>query len=241
MPAETDRRTRKRLARRRELLDIAADLWDEGGPEAVTLAAIGERADLTAPSLYTYFPSKSAIVAALQREALEVLAQVAREAVASWRPAANTPAETVALARLVAFSDLTMAAPVSHPREFGLQQRLMGSPGLEDPEDAAGVIPAAFGALAVPARLIDEAVEVGAIDPVDSGDGPGRSDSSIVRAVRWLAALHGVLATDALPVGVPVDGHTLGRLLSGDLLRGWGAQPDRLAGATALADHWSTR
>ena len=108
-------------------------------------------------------------------------------------------------------------------------------------EQARDAVAAAFGALAVPARLIDEAVEVGAIDPVDSGDGPGRSDSSIVRAVRWLAALHGVLATDALPVGVPVDGHTLGRLLSGDLLRGWGAQPDRLAGATALADHWSTR
>ena len=39
MALETDRRTRKRLARRRELLDIAADLWDEGGPEALTLAA----------------------------------------------------------------------------------------------------------------------------------------------------------------------------------------------------------
>lgn len=63
----------------------------------------------------------------------------------------------------------------------------------------------------------------------------------MVRAVRWLAALNGVLATDSLPVGVPADGHTMGRLLSGDLLRGWGANPERLTEAVALADDWKIR
>ncbi|MEZ5382707.1 MAG: helix-turn-helix domain-containing protein [Microthrixaceae bacterium] len=235
---ETDRRTRKRVARRRELLDIAADLWDEGGPEALTLAAIGRRADLTAPSLYTYFPSKSAIVAALQREALEVLAQVAREAVASWQPPTDTAAQATALARLVAFSDLTMRAPTDHPREFGLQQRLMASPGLEDAGDAAGVLPAAFEALAVPSSLVDEAVVAGALDEPVAGRAKGGDDSSLVRAVRWLAALHGVLLTDSLPVGVPVAGPTLGRLLTADLLRGWGADSGHLDHALELANDW---
>lgn len=241
MATETDRRTRKRIARRRELLDIAADLWDEGGPEALTLAAIGERADLTAPSLYTYFPSKSAIVAALQREALEVLAQVAREAVGSWQAPADAEPQAVALARLVAFSDLTMSGPAKYPREFGLQQRLMANPGLQDLDDAAGVLPAALGALTVPVQLIDQAVRAGALGDVGAGASADSGDSSMVRAVRWLAALNGVLATDSLPVGVPADGHTMGRLLSGDLLRGWGANPERLTEAVALADDWKIR
>lgn len=241
MALETDRRTRKRLARRRELLDIAADLWDEGGPEALTLAAIGERADLTAPSLYTYFPSKSAIVAALQRDALEVLAQAAREAVDAWSASDGSDPHVVALGRLVAFSDLTMRAPTEHPLEFGLQQRLMASPGLEDPNDAAGVLPAAFVALAVPAALIDQAVEARAVDATDPETMLGAADSSTVRAVRWLAALHGALAVDALPVGVPADGHTMGRLLTCDLLRGWGADAERLVDAQALADDWRHR
>lgn len=241
MATETDRRTRKRLARRRELLDIAADLWEEGGPDALTLSAIGERADLTAPSLYTYFPSKSAIVAALQRDALEVLAQAAREAVGAWNAPDGTASDLIALGRLVAFSDLTMRAPVEHPLEFGLQQRLMASPGLEDPDDAAGVLPAAFGALAVPVSLIEAAAEVGSIDAVDPSTASGATDSSMVRAVRWLAALHGALSVDSLPLGVPVDGHTLGRLLTGDLLRGWGADAERLVDAQAMADDWRYR
>ena len=222
------------------MLDIAADLWDEGGADALTLAAIGERADLTAPSLYTYFPSKSAIVAALQRDALEVLAQVAREAVASWHGVDGADPKAVALGRLVAFSDLTMRAPVDHPREFGLQQRLMASPGQQDPDDAAGVLPAAFEVLAVPAGLVESAVDSQVIDAVDATTALGASDSAMVRAVRWLAALHGALAVDVLPVGVPVDGHTMGRLLTGDLLRGWGADHTRLTEAQALADHWSS-
>ncbi len=238
---DTDRRTRKRLARRRELLDIAADLWDEGGPDALTMAAIGERADLTAPSLYTYFPSKSAIVAALQRDALEVLAQAAREAVEAWCAPDGTDPHVVALGRLVAFSDLTMRAPIEHPLEFGLQQRLMASPGLEDPDDAAGVLPAAFGALAVPVALIEAAAEAGSVDAVDPSTALGATDSSMVRAVRWLAALHGALAVDSLPMGVPVDGHTLGRLLTGDLLRGWGADAEHFIEAAELADDWRHR
>ena len=115
-PAEPgDRRTRKRRARRDALLEIAAELVERDGVAGVTMAALADAADYAPASLYTYFASRSALLAALQQRALEALADVAEEALGRWDAdlsARDGVADDVAaLARLWAFSDLFLAAP----------------------------------------------------------------------------------------------------------------------------------
>lgn len=135
---------------------------------------------LTAPSLYTYF-SKSAIVAALQRDALEVLAQAAREAVDAWSASDGSDPHVVALGRLVAF-DLTMRAPTEHLAGVRPSATPDGQPRPGGPTTRPAYSPAAFEALAVPAALIDQAVEARAVDATDPETMLGAADSSTVRA-----------------------------------------------------------
>jgi AcrR family transcriptional regulator len=244
----TDRRTRKRDARRDHLLDLAADLVEAHGVDGVTMAALAEAADYAPASLYTYFASRSALLAALQQRALVVLADVAAQHLAAWdvaladteRPAGTDgtdAAQLAALARLWAFSDLFLAAPHTHAREFRLQQQLLVSVGAEDGEDAAAVVPTAMAVLDVPRRLLDAATVAGALaaheDATDPIDGP--IDGSILRTFAWVVALNGALMADGLTTGLPTTGAALGRELTAGLLVGWGAEPALVRQAAHLA------
>lgn len=59
-----------RANRLRDLLDAGRDLVAEGGPEALTLAALARRVGLSRPSLYEYFRSREELVAAIVSEEL---------------------------------------------------------------------------------------------------------------------------------------------------------------------------
>ena len=61
-------------ATRRALLDAAADLLDSGGPDAVTLRAVGSRAGVTRGAPYGHFPDKDSLLATIAAEALDRLA-----------------------------------------------------------------------------------------------------------------------------------------------------------------------
>lgn len=236
-----DRRTRKRDARRDHLLDLAADLVEQHGVDGVTMAALAEAADYAPASLYTYFSSRSALLAALQQRALVVLAQVAEQHLAAWDGALAgvepTDPHLAALTRLWAFSDLFLAAPETHAREFRLQQQLLVSVGAEDGEDAAAVVPTAMAVLDVPRRLLDAATTSGALvaheDAIDPIDGP--IDGSILRTFAWVVALNGALMADGLTTGLPTTGAALGRELTAGLLVGWGAEPALVRDAADLA------
>ncbi|QYG91426.1 TetR family transcriptional regulator [Iamia sp. SCSIO 61187] len=234
-----DRRTRKRAARRNALLALAADLVEERGPDGLTMAALAEAADHAPSSLYTYFPSRSALLSALQQQALEVLGAVADDALASWDAAlteAGADAAPAALARLLAFSRLFLSAPDHHPREFRLQQRLLVTEGVADAADAATVVPAAMAVLDVPRRLLAAAVDQGALRPhqpvADPLDEP--LDGALVRTFAWVVALNGALLVDGLATGIPTTGARLGEEITDALLRGWGADPATLATARTL-------
>ncbi|MCB0961754.1 MAG: TetR family transcriptional regulator [Acidimicrobiales bacterium] len=238
-----DRRTRKREARRDHLLDLAADLVDEHGVDGLTMAALADAADYAPASLYTYFSSRSALVAALQQRALQVLGGVASDAAEAWDRAAGAAGlepETAALARLCAFSDLFLAAPGRHRREFRLQQQLLVTPDVEEAADAGTVVPAAMDVLGVPMRLLAEAAAVGALRP----DGPVADpigepvDVALVRTLAWVVALNGALMTDGLVTGLPTTGVALGGQLTDALLAGWGADPDRLRTARSASASW---
>ncbi len=242
----SDRRTRKREARRHHLLDLAADLVEAHGIEGLTMVALADAADYAPASLYTYFPSRSALLAALQTRALATLGAVADAAVADWdarlADSEATP-QVAALARLCAFGDLFLAAPVDHPREFRLQQRLLVTDGDQDTDDVAAVVPAAMAVLLVPQQLLAAAASAGALDaPAEVLDPIGHpADGDLVRTIAWVVALNGALLTDGLVMGLPTTGAVLGRELTTALLAGWGAAPDDLVTAHALVRSWAGR
>ena len=84
-PSTVDRRSRKSSARREALLDHADALIDERGLDGLTMTALAEVADYAPASLYTYFPSRSALLASLQQRALGVLGAVAADHAAAGR------------------------------------------------------------------------------------------------------------------------------------------------------------
>lgn len=238
--AEPDRRTRKREARRAGLLDLAADIVERHGIDGLTMAALAEAADYAPASLYTYFPSRSALVSALQRQALEVLGGVADAHLAAVDRAlagAGAAAEPAALGRLLAFAHLFLSTPEHHARELRLQQALLVTPGTTETDDVWSVVPVAMAVLERPRRLLAAAVEVGALAPhapvADPLDQP--LDGALVRTLSWIVALNGALLVDGIGAGLPTTGAQLGEEITDSLLRGWGADPAHLAAARALA------
>ncbi len=241
--APPDRRTRKRAARRDALLDIAADLIDRHGIEGLTMTALAEAADYAPASLYTYFASRSALLASLQQRALTTLARVAVDHVDAWdrelQVLSDQPSPgVIPLARLWAFSDLFLSAPHHHRRDFRLQQQLLVSPGVEDTSDAVAVLPAALAVLEVPRQLLQRAEDLGALEHDEQASNPvgERIDGTVLRTFGWILALNGALLADELSTGMPTTGEALGKELTGALLRGWGARPADVTVARRTAD-----
>lgn len=237
-----DRRSRKRAARRDALLDHASDLVDRDGIDGLTMSALAEAADYAPASLYTYFSSRSSLLAALQQRALVTLAQVASVHVAAWEKSllARSPRPAprrFSLALLFAFSDLFLTAPGHHRREFRLQQQLLVSPGAEETGDAISVLPAALSVLEIPRQLLQRAEATGALENEVSNNSAGVSmDAPMMRTYGWILAMNGALLSDELRTGMPTNGVALGSELTKALLRGWGASPADLAAARHLAD-----
>ena len=228
MIQNTDRRVKARAARRDVFLDATRALIEEHGIEALTIKAVAERVDCAVGTLYTYFPSKSSLLATVQAEAIARLGATYDRAAGLMDAHLATLAldvDTVVLARLVAFGRSTIAVGQVLPEEFRLQQRLLDTSIAYDPADLAVVTPVAFEVLARPERLLREAATLGVIDEGDAFD----------RTVAWVAALNGVLTLALVDLGgdAAFDPGSLADRLHLDLLRGWGAEAGRLATAEA--------
>ena len=63
------------VSRRDEVLDAAARILEDGGPEAVTMRRLAEALGVRAPSLYKHVRGKPEILAALQERALRGIAE----------------------------------------------------------------------------------------------------------------------------------------------------------------------
>ena len=64
-PAPAGLRERKRLARHETIVDAAMTLFQEKGYEQTTMEEIAAEADVSAPTLYRYFPKKTELLIAL--------------------------------------------------------------------------------------------------------------------------------------------------------------------------------
>ena len=214
-----DRRGRSREEKRRRFLDGASRVIDREGLGGLTIKAVAEQLDCAVGTIYTYFSSKTALVAALQEEAVATLLGSYRSARETWDKALEDEAldgDLEVLVHLQAFGAFFCAAAVVFGDEFELQRLLLTErpPGVS-PEELGQTMPVVMRLVEVPRELLDQAV---ATEVLEDGD-------NLERVIRWLASLDGVLLLDNLS---GVDRHLFraqhhGRALTADLLTGWGA------------------
>ncbi|MGH9275717.1 MAG: helix-turn-helix domain-containing protein, partial [Acidimicrobiales bacterium] len=71
--ASSGRRARNRLARHQHYLRTALQIATADGLHALTMQRLADEVDAAVGTVYTYFPSKGALVAEVQREAVDRL------------------------------------------------------------------------------------------------------------------------------------------------------------------------
>ena len=228
--AAAGKRAANRLARHSEYLRTALRIATEDGLEALTMQRLADEVEAAVGTVYTYFPSKGALLAEVQREAIDRL-------LGSYlllRPdvearVADADPTVAATAQLVAFARFWIASLDTFPQEQHLLQQLMGDSRRVVPDDELGrVLPAIVRLFELARERFEVAAEVGALAPGDPMD----------RTITFAAALSGVLGVgklDRWDVDL-LDGRRLGRGLVDDLLRGWGAQDGALAASHAVID-----
>ncbi|MBI2703962.1 MAG: TetR/AcrR family transcriptional regulator [Actinobacteria bacterium] len=214
-----DRRDRAREKKRRKFLDAAGRVIDEVGLHGITIKRVAEEADAAVGSIYTYFPSKAALVAALQAQAVDTLRASLANAQPQWDAYLGSEAlddRLAVLVRLEGFASFLAAASVVFADEFSLQRQLLSDRVDLSSRDETAAALAIVHRMLEPARvLLEAAAELDVIEPHDSEE----------RTVLWVTALNGVLLVDNLS---SLDRHLfraphLARLLTFDLLTGWGA------------------
>lgn len=220
------------MERQREVLTTAWRIVLDEGLPALTLPRLAGDLDLPLDGLTAQFGTESAVVAALQREAIDVLTTSLRLSQAHLGELlADTGVDPAlaALTRVVAATRFWIEAPEPYPEEVDLLRRAYFDSGMHLPEaDALQVVPAALELLELARRLLDDAAGAGALDP----------GSAVQRALAIVSGTSAVLMTANLARWDPgfADATTLARDTVTALLVGWGAARDRLAQADALTD-----
>lgn len=148
------RRERQYAATGQEIKAAARSLMAEHGTAGVSLRAIARAMEMSAPSLYHYFPSYDDLITALISDAFNALADELERV----RGQAAGPATDRLLAVALAYRDWALA----HPIDF---QLIYGNPlpGYVAPREAT--VPAATRSFVVFAGLIAEALAGGAHAP----------------------------------------------------------------------------
>jgi AcrR family transcriptional regulator len=237
MVQEAGRRARNRLERHRSFLEEAKGIVAAEGLEALTMARLAARLDCAVGTAYTYFPSKSALVAEVQRDAIETLTEsyVLFRARFDAHVAATAPtAEVSAIAHLVGFARFWIATLSAYPEEARLLQVLMSDPGTDTivDDDLGRVVPAAMRLLGHARDAFADARATGALSGYDG------ADDDMERTVVLAATLNGLLLLDRLARVDPglLDGHRLALATTVDLLRSWGATDTTLAAAGRVVE-----
>jgi len=191
------------------------------GFDGLTMQAIADEVGAAVGTIYTYFSSKSALVAELQSLAIALLTQVHDEAVEAWKPElVDLGDHERNLAYVLAYGAFMPAVALVYPDECQLQQRLLVEPkDLVSDTDAEMLLPLAVELASRPQQLVQSAMDAGSIN----------SDAdAFSRSMIWVASLNGVMMLDGLR-RFEIAGLEASRLcpqLTADLALGWGADVD---------------
>lgn len=225
------RRQRNRLARREQYLRAAMRIVSDDGVERLTMQRMADDLDCAVGTIYTYFDSKDALLSELQRLAIDRIIGSYRTLVDRVEPQlaerAADPGEAALASVLLGLRFWVSTAEV-YPEESNLFRALTTRRTKMSPDEATRMLPAAWQLFALGTTAVQAAIDTGAISPGNAGE----------RMVTAAAALGGVLFLSGLSHFDPdlFAGRALALGLVDDLVRGWGADPHRLAAASSLAD-----
>lgn len=217
-PETLGRRARRRAFRRDEILRTALELVTEGGLDAVTTTELARRTGAALGALYRFFPSKQAVIAALQVRALEELGADLSAAVdAAVARASSHPDRVRALVPIIAAADTFFAQPRLHPARFRLIDEILSKPAPVYSDDEA--------------RALEETVQpiLDVVGTAVAGGGAvfgARANEAHLLPLMLWGGLHGVshfIKRDRLStLSSPVSGEVAGALVR-TLLIGLGA------------------
>jgi len=213
----------RRQARLAEWIDAALALLSEGGLEGVTIKALASQVGKSVGALYRYFPSKDALLAAMQDRVLSALRSDI-EAALQAMPATGDAHRS--LARLMVCVDAFVALPTERPAHFQLLTAVQADPRQLLDHDDAAVVAAALRPLL--ARIVAEFVGAQASGALAHGDARERT-LMLWSSLQGLLQLRKFAHFDEALVVPP----TLPRDLARALLVGWGADPAALAALEA--------
>ena len=224
------RRERNRLARHSEYLQTALQIATDEGLAAVTMQRLAADVGAAVGTIYTNFPSKGALVAEVQREAIDrITASYLQLRPAIDERVADLDPSVAALAHLVGFARFCIESVDTLPQEQRLLQQLVfDAEQIVPTEEGARVLPTVLRLLGLARERFVVAQDVGAVAPGDAME----------RTVVLAAALNGVLQISKLARWDAdlLDGTRLARRLVDDLLLGIGAEPSLLTQAHAVVD-----
>lgn len=154
---------------RSRLLRAASELLTSGGPEAVTLRAVGSQTELSRSAAYRHFGDKDGLLSAVAAENLELIGQRMLDGAD-----APVPGRTRLHGALLGYAEAALSRPAHYRLVFGDFQITQPSPALEE---------AATACTEFLYRLVSEGQEEGRIVSGDVRE---------ITALLW-AAVHGMV------------------------------------------------
>lgn len=213
----------KRNARASAILDMAMRILEKEGLDALTMGVLAKALHVVPAALYRYFPSKDALLSALQRRAITTVHERMREALLLIEQKATkmTP-DAASLTRILGIAVLYLDLPRSDPQTQFLLALLVGDPRqLLSPAEGKRTAPVLMTLLSDVDSLFREAAETRALDVGDSFE----------RTLAFWAVLQGTLALEKarrIAPNLPNPRKVAGDAVAAMLI-GWGAKPRTLA------------
>jgi AcrR family transcriptional regulator len=220
-----------RLRKRERYLRAARVILLRDGFDALTMQAIASEVGAAVGTIYGYFPSKQALVAELQLEAITTMLDAWTEARALWLEdlaEAGVAIDEVEVAEYLAFGEFFLRAQVDFEFEFDLNQlHLDASREIFHAVDMAGGGETEQRFLLGPAAVVD-----GVMRRV----GRARQPIELVETVSALVlALYGIsLLSKAWPGADRVAVPQLSRRVIVDFACGWGVPAELIDRLTPI-------
>lgn len=211
-------------------MDAAWEIVSAEGLDGLTMQRITERVGCAEGTIYNYFATREILLAEMETMALETIGLGVVDVIARVNEEMDSDTDDAlrSLAVVVAVGTAWIDAERVHPREVELSRRIFTHHSNVFSLESGAELPTTSRPFVdMAALMFDETADKGAIAP---GDG-------FERAVVFLSGSTGVLLASTLArwdgrVAVATEfAHGMLR----DLLMAWGADPDMLAAATAIA------